>query len=38
MQLYWLDELERARPILSAELERSRQEGELIDNLQILVR
>lgn len=36
MQLYWLDELERARPILSAELERSRQEGELIDNLQIL--
>jgi DNA-binding NarL/FixJ family response regulator len=36
MQLYWLDEIERARPILSAELERSRQEGELIDNLQIL--
>jgi DNA-binding NarL/FixJ family response regulator len=36
MQLYWLDELERARPILSAELERSRHEGELIGSLQIL--
>ncbi len=36
MQLYWQDELERARPILSAELERSRQEGELVGSLQIL--
>ncbi|HEY4976997.1 MAG TPA: AAA family ATPase [Gaiellaceae bacterium] len=36
MQLYWLDELDRARPILSAELERAQREGELIDSLQIL--
>lgn len=36
MQLYWLDELERARPILSAEYERAQHEGELIDSLQIL--
>ena len=35
-QLFWLDELERARPILSAELERAQHEGELIDSLQIL--
>jgi hypothetical protein len=36
MQLYWMDELERARPILSSELERARQEGNLIDSLEIL--
>jgi DNA-binding NarL/FixJ family response regulator len=36
MQLYWLDELEHARPIISAELERAQREGELIDSLQIL--
>lgn len=36
MQLYWLDELEHARPIFSAELERAQHEGELIDSLQIL--
>jgi DNA-binding CsgD family transcriptional regulator len=36
MQLYWMDELERARPIFSAELERAQHEGELIDSLQIL--
>ncbi len=36
MQLYWLDELERARPILSAEYERAQHEGELIESLQIL--
>ena len=36
MQLYWTDQLERARPILTAELERARQQGELIDSLQIL--
>ncbi|HEY5478478.1 MAG TPA: AAA family ATPase [Gaiellaceae bacterium] len=36
MQLYWLDELERARPLLSAEFERAQHEGELIDSLQIL--
>jgi DNA-binding CsgD family transcriptional regulator len=35
-QLYWLDELERARPILSAEFERAQHEGELIDSLQIV--
>jgi len=35
-QLFWLDELERARPILSAGLERAQHEGELIDSLQIL--
>jgi len=35
-QLFWLDELERARPILNAELERAQHEGELIDSLQIL--
>jgi DNA-binding NarL/FixJ family response regulator len=36
IQLFWLDELERARPILSAELERTRHEGGLIDSFQIL--
>lgn len=36
MQLYWIGEIERARSILSAELERSRNEGELIGSLQIL--
>jgi len=36
MQLYWLDQFERARSILGAELERSRHEGELIGSLQIL--
>jgi DNA-binding CsgD family transcriptional regulator len=36
MQLFWLDELDKARPILSAELERARHEGELIDSHQIL--
>ena len=36
MQLYWLDDLKRARPILSAELERAQQEGGLIDSLEIL--
>jgi DNA-binding CsgD family transcriptional regulator len=36
MQLFWLDELERARPILSAEFERAQHEGELVESLQIL--
>ncbi len=36
MQLYWMDALEQARPILSSELERARHEGDLVDSLEIL--
>jgi DNA-binding CsgD family transcriptional regulator len=36
MQLRWIDEIERARPLLTAELERALHEGDLIGYLQIL--
>ena len=36
MQLNWIDEIERARPLLTSELERALGEGDLIGRLQIL--